>query len=169
MSGLFVKTQKGVNEIEKRASDMSLRVRRILILVDGKRGVEDIRALALADDLDQTLSKLEEAGYIEPIKQPESGSPIAHIDSGMSENFTFREIPAIPNPKDLEMAKHFIMNTLHTFCGQWSHLSIVTAASDARTHEELRKSFIPWYSAIIETGEGRRRAEELSSALLKVI
>jgi len=33
----------------------------------------------------------------------------------------------------------------------------------------LRKSFIPWYNAIIETGEGRRRAGELSSALLKVI
>ena len=169
MSEIFIKTQKGIEEIEKRASDMSLRVRRILILVDGKRSVEDIRALALVDDLNQTLAQLEKAGYIEPIKQPEAGSPITQIDGGLPENFTFREIPATPNPKDLEMAKHFIMNTLHTFCGQWAHLSIVTAASDASTHEELRKSFIPWYNAIIETGEGRRRAGELSSALLKVI
>jgi hypothetical protein len=169
MSNIFVKTQKGIEEIEKRASDMSLRVRRILILVDGKRSVEDIRALALADDLNQTLAQLEKAGYIEPIKQPDSGSLITRIDGGLPENFTFRALPATPDPKDLEMAKHFILNTLYTFCGQWAHLSIVTAASAATTHEELRKCFIPWYNAIVETGEGKRRAGELSSSLLKVI
>ena len=169
MSKIFIKTQKGIGEIEKRTSDMSLRVRRVLILVDGKCSVEDIRALALADDLNQTLAQLEKAGYIEPIKQPESGSLITEIDGGLPGNFTFRELPSTPDPKDLEMAKHFILNTLYTFCGQWAHLSIVTAASAATTHEELRKSFIPWYNAIIETSDGRRRAGELSSSLLKVI
>ena len=169
MNEIFIKTQKGVEEIEKRSSDMSLRVRRILILVDGKRSVEDIRALALADDLNQTLAQLEKADYIAPIKQPESGSLITQVEDGLPENFTFRELPPSPNPKDMEMAKHFIQNTLYTFCGQWTHISIVTAASDAKTHEELRKCFIPWYNAIIETREGRRRAGELSSSLLKVI
>lgn len=168
MSEIFVKTQKGIEEIEKRASDMSLRVRRILILVDGKRTVEGIRELALADDLNQTLGLLEETGYIGLIKQPETAALVTEIDGGMPTDFVFREIPAT-NPKDMEMAKHFIMNTLYTFCGQWAHLSIVTAASAANTHEELRKIFIPWYNAIVETGEGRRRAEELSSSLLKVI
>ena len=169
MSEIFVKTQKGIDEIEKRASEMSLRVRRILILVDGKRTVEDIRELALADDLNQTLGLLEETGYIGVIKQSETDAPVTGIDGGLPTNFTFREIPASPSPKDLEMAKHFILNTLYTFCGQWAHLSIVTAASGANTHEELRKCFIPWYNSIVETSEGRRRAEELSTSLLKVI
>ena len=169
MSEIFIKTPKGVEEIEKRSSDMSLRVRRILIMVDGKRTVEDIRALVLADDLNQTLGLLEESGYIGLIKQPETDALATEVDGGLLTNFTFRDIPATPNPKDMEMAKHFIMNTLFTFCGQWAHLSIVTAVSAANTHEELRKSFIPWYNAIVETGEGKRRAEELSSSLLKVI
>ena len=169
MSELFVKTQKGVEEIENRSSDMPLRVRRILILVDGKRSVEDIRALALADDLNQTLSHLRNAGYIVPVTESEPGSPVHEIDGELPENFTFREIPSPPNPQELEMAKQFILNTLYTFCGQWAHLTIVTAASDARTHEELRKCFIPWYNAIIQTREGRRRAGELSASLLKVI
>lgn len=169
MSRIFVKTQKGVEEIGKRTSDMSLRVRRILILVDGKRSVDELRELALADDLDQTLGLLEESGYIGPIRQPETAAPASKTDERAPKEFTFRKIPDTPDPKEIEMAKHFILNTLYTFCGQWAHLSIVKAASAANTHEELRKSFIPWYDAIIETGEGRRRAEELSASLLKVI
>lgn len=169
MDEIFVKTQKGIDEIEKRASDMSLRVRRILILVDGKRTVEDIRELALADDLNQTLGQLEETGYIGVIERSEADATVTGINGGLPANFTFREIPASPNSKDLEMAKHFILNTLYTFCGQWAHLSIVTAASAANTHEELRKCVLPWYDAILETSEGRRRAEELRTALLKVV
>ena len=170
MSKIFIKTQKGIDEIEKRASDMSLRVRRILILVDGKRTAEDIHELALSDDLNQTLGLLEKNGYIEPIRHPETAAAASGIDGGGTpKEFTFRKIPDTPDPKEMEMARHFILNTLYTFCGQWAHLSIVKAASAANTHEELRKSFLPWYNAIIETGEGRRRAEELSSSLLKVI
>jgi hypothetical protein len=169
MSEIFIKTQKGVEEIGKRASDMSLRVRRILIMVDGKRSVDELRELALADDLDQALGLLEESGYIGPIRQPEAAVPASEVDGGTPKEFAFRKIPETPDPKEMEMARHFILNTLYTFCGQWAHLSIVKAASAANTHEELRNSFIPWYNAIIETGEGRRRAEELSSSLLKVI
>jgi len=169
MSKIFVKTKKGVEEIEKRTSDMSLRVRRILILVDGKRTAEDIHELALADDLNQTLGLLEANGYIEQIRQPEATALASGVDEGAPREFTFRKIPDTPDPNEIEMARHFILNTLYTFCGQWAHLSIVKAASAANTHEELRKSFVPWYNAIIETGEGRRRAEELSSSLLKVI
>jgi len=61
------------------------------------------------------------------------------------------------------------MNTLKTFCGPLTHLSIVEAAFAARTHAELRKQFVPWFEAITETGAGRRRAEELRAQLLKVI
>ncbi len=169
MSEIFVKTPKGAKEIETRIGDMPLRVRRILILVDGKHTVDDISALALADDLTQTLELLEENGYIELIRLTEDAMPpLAHGEEPPP-ILTFREIPATPNAKEMEMAKHFIMNTLKTFCGPMSHLSIVKAASAATTHEELRASFAPWYEAIIETSSGRSRAEELSAMLLKVI
>lgn len=169
MSKVFVKTQKGIDEIGKRTSDMSLRVRRILIMVDGKRSVDELRELALADDLNQPLGLLEENGYITPIRQLETSIPASKADENAQKELAFRKIPDTPDPKEMEMARHFILNTLYTFCGQWAHLSIVKAASVANTHEELRKCFMPWYDAIVETGEGRRRAEELSASLLKVI
>ena len=61
------------------------------------------------------------------------------------------------------------MNTLKTFCGPATHLSIIEAAFAAKTHEQMREQFAPWYNAIVETRTGRRRAEELREQLLKVI
>lgn len=166
MSGIFAKTAKGQEEIDKRTNDMPLRMRRVLILVDGKRSIEEIQAMSLADDLQQTLDFLEKNGFIEP------GGPAVALEASAEDNlvkFTFREVSAQPDPEDMEKARHFIINTLKTFCGPMTHLSIVKAVSAANTHQELRESFIPWYNAIIETGSGRRRAEELSELLLKVI
>lgn len=166
MSVLFIKTPKGIEEIERRGGGLTPRVRRVLIMIDGKRTVDDIRAMALADDLSHTLGLLEEAGYIELSKQE---LPATAADGGLPSITTFRTIPAEPIPKDLDMAKNFIINTLKTFCGPLTHLSIVEATFAARTHEELREQFGPWYNVIVETSAGRRRAEELRAQLLKVI
>lgn len=167
MSVIFTKTPQGIGEMASRAGGLTPRVRRVLIMIDGKRTVEDIRAMALADDLSHTLGALEEAGFIELLKPAEMPQPAAN--GGLPAITTFREIPAQPNAKDLDMARNFIMNTLKTFCGPATHLSIVEAVFAAKTHEEMREQFAPWFNAIVETRLGRRRAEELRQELLKVI
>lgn len=166
MTVIFAKTPKGVSEMETRSGGLTPRVRRILIMIDGKRSVEDLRAMALADDLTHTLGMLEEAGYIEVHKA--DVEPVA--ENGALPSITaFRPLPATVNPKDLEMARNFIMNTLKTFCGPATHLSIVEAAFAAKSYEEMREVFGPWYHAIVETSSGRRRAEELRAELLKIL
>ena len=167
MSIIFVKTPKGIAEIEQRGGGLTPRVRRVLIMLDGKRTDDDIRAMALVDDLEQTLETLVEAGYIEPPKQPEASA--AATGAGIVNTVTFREVPDKPDPKEMEMAKNYIMNTLKTFCGPMAHLSIYEAVTAARTHEELRAQFVPWHNAITLTRDGRRRAEDLCADLLKVI
>lgn len=168
MTVVFAKTPKGVEEMETRSGGLSPRIRRVLIMIDGKRSVDDIRAMALADDLSHTLGQLEEAGYIELLAPPaaETGR---QPDGGLAGITTFREAPNPPNKKEFDMAKNFIINSLKTFCGPMTHLTIVERAFAATTHEELREQFGPWFNAIVETRDGRRRAEELRSQLLKVI
>lgn len=167
MSVIFAKTPKGVSEMETRSGGLSPRVRRLLIMVDGKRTVEDLRAMALADDLTHSLGMLEEEGYIQVHQSP--GVAAADGNGALPSITAFRELPENPDVKELDMARHFIVNTLKTFCGQMTHINIVEAAFAARTHAELREVFGPWYHAIVETREGRRRAEELRDDLLKVI
>ena len=85
-----------------------------------------------------------EAGYIESPKQPEASA--ATTGAGIVNTVTFREVPDKPDPKEMEMAKNYIMNTLKTFCGPMAHLSIYEAVTAARTHEELRAQFVPWHN-----------------------
>jgi hypothetical protein len=59
MSVIFTKTQKGTEEMTNRSGGLTPRVRRVLIMIDGKRSVDDLRAMALADDLSHTLGELE--------------------------------------------------------------------------------------------------------------
>lgn len=166
MDVVFAKTPQGAEEIEKRTGGLTPRVRRVLIMIDGRRTVEDLRAMALADDLSHTLGQLEEAGYIAMLSQPDAQP---QPDGGLGGVTTFRPAPAVPDARELDMARNFIINSLKTFCGPHTHLSIVEAAFAARTHEALREQFGPWFNAIVETRDGRRRAEELRSQLLKVI
>lgn len=166
MSVIFVKTPKGVSEMETRSGGLTPRVRRILIMIDGKRTVDDLRAMALADDLTHTLGGLEEEGYIEVLKAPEVAP---EADGSLPSITAFRPLPETVNPKDLDMARNFIRNTLRTFCGDATHLSIIEAAFAATTYEQMREVFGPWYHAIVESRSGRRRAEELRAELLKII
>ncbi|MDD4979450.1 MAG: hypothetical protein PHI29_12555 [Gallionella sp.] len=169
MSGLFIKTTKGMAVIEKSEGELPMRVRRILIMVDGNRTVEEIRELTMSADLDMALQLLEEEGYIERAQAAAVDGTQATSAKITSANFKFRELPPSPKAKDLDMARHFIINTLKTFCGPVAHLTIVKAATAATSHTELRELFSPWYEAIVATSAGARRSEELSEMLLKVI
>lgn len=170
MSELFAKTPQGVAEVEKRAAGLTPRQRRVLIMIDGKRTVDELAAMALIEDLPGTLALLTEGGLIERVATVAAvAAPAAAVADPLTEAPAFREVPATPSARDLDMARNFITNTLRTFCGPATHLSIVEAVHAAKTHEEMRAQFMPWLEAIMETRSGRGRAAELRAELLKVI
>ena len=55
MGAIFAKTGKGQAEITTKAGGLTPRVRRVLIFVDGKRSVDELRTMLTADDLQHTL------------------------------------------------------------------------------------------------------------------
>lgn len=169
MGVVFAKTPKGADEITSKAGGLTPRIRRVLILVDGKRTVDELRGMVQSDDLQHTLGMLEESGYIELVGVTDQAGQSAPPEAPLPSITAFRPVPEKLNPKELEMAKNFITNTLKTFVGPYTHLSIVEAVFAAKTHEVLREQFGPWYHAIVQTPTGRRRAEELRAELLRVI
>lgn len=170
MSVVFAKTSRGQEELAARTVGLTPRQRRVLIMVDGRRTVDELRDLLQADDLQHTLGLLEESGFIEvDCIRDESGAEVSVTEGSLPSITAFRPLPPPGSTKDLEQARNFIQNTLSTFCGPFAYLHIVEAAHAAKTHEALREQFDPWFSAIVLTREGRRRAEELRGMLLKVI
>lgn len=170
MSAVFIKTLKGQEEITAKTGGLTPRIRRVLIFVDGKRTVDELREMLQSSDLQNTLGILEEAGFIELASiADDTGNTQPIPEEGLPSITSFRPAPDPVNRKELEMARNFIQNSLKTFCGPYAYLEIVEAAFAAKTHEEIRLQFGPWYHAIVQTTQGQRRAEELRSQLLKVM
>src|SRR6185369_8681163 len=95
MAVAFAKTAKGHDEISTKAGGLTPRQRRVLIMIDGKRTVDDLRSMLQADDLQHTLGLLEEDGYIEvagdTVQAGTSPAPLPSITA-------FAELPATPDP-----------------------------------------------------------------------
>lgn len=169
MGVVFAKTAKGQDEFACRSGALSPRVRRVLILVDGRRTVSELRELVAADDLTHTLGALEELGLIEV------GKPVAAAGRGdapadpLPSITAFRALPATRNAKELEMARNFMINTLKNFCSLYGPISLMSNINSTDSHEGLRELYPEWYRLIVDSRSGRRRAEDLRSDLLKVL
>lgn len=165
MSAVFTKTPKGQEEIAAKAGGLSPRERRVLIFADGKRTIDEIRELVRSDDLQHTLGRLEEDGYIELVssaKKAPSVAPQAAITA-------FRELPAEIDPVKFQQSRNFMLNTLATFVGPLGASGLSTRIEQAQTPLEQRELFSEWFYAIVMTRDGRRDAETLRAKLLEII
>ncbi len=173
MGVVFAKTQKGHEEITTKAGGLTPRQRRVLIFVDGKRSVDELRGMLQADDLQHTLGMLEEDGYIAvgavtatPGKASgATAAPAAPLPSVTA----FSELPSSSDPVRLQQARNFMVNTLNTFVGSLGASSLLNRIDEAQGHEGLRALFDEWYHAMVMSREGRREAEGLRTKLLQVL
>lgn len=170
MGVVFAKTQKGHDEIATKAGGLSPRVRRILIFVDGKRSVDELRSMLLADDLQHTLGMLEEEGYIEfhDLKgvPPADSTPLPVKLPSIT---AFGALPSEPDPVRLQMARNFMTNTLNAFVGSLGTSALLDRIDKSDGHQELRELYDEWYHAIVMSRDGKREAESLRTKLLNFI
>lgn len=172
MAVVFSKTRKGQDEVETRGGGLTPRVRRVLIMVDGKRTVEDLRGVLAADDLTHTLGMLEEEGYIEmaALKDERSGQTRPPAQQAMPAITAFRPLVIQEgDPTKLAKARNFMANTVNVFIGTLGATSLLNRIETADGHEDLRAAFDEWYQAIVTSRDGRREAESLRGKLLEVI
>jgi hypothetical protein len=168
MGIVFAKTPKGQDEVATKSGGLSPRVRRVLIFVDGKRTVDDLRGMLQSDDLQHTLGMLEEEGYIEFFDI--SGVPPATPAGQAAPSITaFGELPVSPDPLRLQQARNFMVNTLNAFVGPLGMTSLLGRLEVANSHADLRALYDEWYHAIVMSRDGKREAEGLRAKLLQVI
>ena len=169
MGVIFAKTRKGQDEIATKSGDLTPRIRRVLIFVDGKRSVDELRDMLQSDDLQHTLGRLEEEGYIEVSATTDAGGQLQPPAAALSAITAFRELPDPPDLDQLAQARNFMINTLNTFVGSLGASSLIDRIEAGEDHASLRLLFDEWYHAIVMSRNGRRQAENLRSMLLTVI
>ena len=83
MATIYRKTEQGHDEIKTRARRLAQRLRSALILVDGKRSVDELRGLVF-QDADETLEELASLGFIEPVPAAAVAAPPPALESRRS-------------------------------------------------------------------------------------
>lgn len=164
MDAVFAKTPKGQEEITSRKGGLTPRVRRVLIMIDGKRSIGELRGMLPADDLQHTLGTLEEEGYIEILTSGTSAPP-----ARMASITAFADLPDGSDPVRLQRARNFMINTLNTFVGSLGASSLLDHLEKAPDHATLRLHFDDWYHAMVMSRDGKREAETLRTRLIEII
>ncbi|MBY0467000.1 MAG: hypothetical protein K2W33_18840 [Burkholderiales bacterium] len=166
---VFRKTAQGTAEMTTRTGAFTPRVRRILILVDGKRTVDQVRELASADDLTHSLSLLEESGMIEVLSAPNVNRLATAANAPLPPVHAFRDNPPPHDPLRVQLARNFMINTIRAFLGTVGTSAMLMRLEEATSLETLRDCFGEWYYLITTSRDGRREAEALREKLLETI
>ncbi len=169
MGVIFTKTPKGQSEISTKAGGLTPRVRRVLILVDGKRSVEEMREMLRSDDLQHTLGMLEEEAYIELVTSNATSASSSQPNQATLSITAFGSLPETLDALRLQQSRNFMLNTLKAFVGALGTSSLLDRIDNAEGHPGLRAIYDEWYHTIVMSREGRREAETLRTQLLKII
>lgn len=169
MGVIFTKTPKGQSEISTKAGGLTPRVRRVLIFVDGKRSVDEMREMLRTDDLQHTLGMLEEEAYIELLTSHVASASISQPNQATPSITAFGLLPETLDALRLQQARNFMLNTLKAFVGALGTSSLLDRIDNAEGHHGLRAIYDEWYHTIVMSRQGRREAESLRTQLLKII
>lgn len=169
----FFKTAAGLQEIQSRALGLPALIRRVLVLVDGKRSGRDLAAfVGGGDDISEVLGQLVAKGCIDArgVSPPEFAA-VAAAPAPPDEASPLAGLPdaAARTPKEVEMARNFMVNTTNSICGQNQRLSLIKAVLACESADELRQVYPEWASTMNAIPAGAKRLPELREKLFAVL
>ncbi len=150
-SEIFRKTSKGTSEVESRTDALSVKERRVLILVNGENNAATLRDLSLCDNIVEILENLLSGGFIERL-----GAAAAQASASFEE-----EAPEEKQDAHDVGAREFMCNTLLTFANRVRVAKLVEEINGVEDVEALKALVKPWYMAISETPGGMYQADDL--------
>jgi hypothetical protein len=156
---IYHKTTKGQAEIETRSGGLTMKQRRVLILVNGANDTAELTRMSLCDDVADILQTLAENGFID------DGGAMT-TTAIRAQNYTASEKPASSSSSD---AGEFMCNTLLTFANRIRVGELIEEIKAAQDLESLDELIEPWYHAISETPGGMYQADDLRDELRKMI
>lgn len=168
----FTKTAVGQHEIQTRSLGLPPLTRRVLVLVDGHRSGKELAAFIVGQDIDPILKQLIASGCIDAKASASvdtKTSPAAA--TGPKGDLALLALPlaGTRSPKDFEMARHFMTNTVNAMFGDNQRLSTKEAIYNCQTTEDLRRVYPLWLEAMSASGTGSKRLPELRKELFHVL
>ncbi len=157
-SEIFHKTAKGQAEMTSKTDALSMKERRVLILVNGENTVATLAQISLCDDLDTILERL----LFEDFIASPNASDVTETEIEVTERDITETSPEIS-------ARELMCNTLLTFGNRVRVGSLVQKITDSADAAVLREMVAPWYEALVETPGGMYQADDLKKEVLSLI
>ncbi len=154
---LYVKTAKGIEEIERRTWRLQMRHRKVLIVIDGKRDEAALSEVFPGDDLPAILLALLNDGFVQPLEQapqPASATPQPSAPTNVPAN----------DEERFSMARNFMVNTTRAYIGI-NGSSLIDGVDACTDLDALRHLFDAWRQAIQLSREGKKDIAKLESQL----
>lgn len=164
----YAKTAKGVAEVETRADRLKPMLRRLLILVDGKKPLDSLKSMVGIETIDEPLTQLLEGGYIEPVT-PAVDVEAAPAPGSTAKTFDLASLPDERDAQALDKARNFMINTLKHFHGPYTKLDLMRQVQACETHAALRALYADWLRCMHESIMAERRLDELNQQLFDVL
>ncbi len=176
-SSIFAKTPLGQQEIQSRSLGLAPLVRRVLVLIDGKRNNEELALYVPGQNLTQLLDQLMAHGCIEQLQLTSASQPLpAAVLPGIqpaaaTDLLDLANLPPADQrtAKDIEMARNFMTNTINAIIGQNVRFTLIKSLHGCVTTAELRSVYPSWKEAISDNRIGLKRLPELQEKLFKVL
>lgn len=158
---LYVKTAKGIEEIEHRTWRLQMRHRKVLIVIDGKRDERALSEMFPGDDLPAILLILVNDGFVQPLEQiPEPAPATPQPSASMT-------VPATDDER-FTMARNFMVNTTRAYIGI-NGSSLINRLDACADLDALRHLFDPWREAIRLSREGKKDLGKLENQLAALL
>ena len=162
---IYAKTPKGVEEVAARSAQLSMISRRVLIMMDGRRTVDELSLYVRPGEIDGIITQLESAGLAERAgsSAPATVAPRTVVPAAVQTTVTpppeEREVPAIT----LEEAKRRAVRELNDRLGPTAEV-IAMRIEDCRTIDQFRER-VREAERSVAAALGPAAAQEYLSAL----
>lgn len=177
---IFAKTEIGQHEIKTRELGLPPMVRRLLILIDGKRCGKELAPMLMGQSLDALLAQLIDKECVSLVARAETASAPSTIlargnspsnPEGAAADAALAALPAADSrsDKNLEMARNFMTNTLNMEFGMNMRLSLIEAIANCSTSAELRQIYPTWFSTMKSSKGGAKDLPSLTEKLFRVL
>ncbi|TNF87607.1 MAG: hypothetical protein JSU67_07785 [Gammaproteobacteria bacterium] len=165
-SEIFHKTAKGQSEVEARTNALSIKERRVLILVNGENNAARLKELSLCENIVEILETLLSGGFIAQLGGAAAAAAVSAPGASSAE--------AGPRPAAAKStagigAREFMCNTLLTFANRVRVARLLEEINAAEDADSLKEMVKPWYQALSETPGGMYQADELRKEVNKMI
>ena len=163
-SPTWVKTPKGIEEVERKTQGLALKSRQILIMIDGKRDMAALQGIFPPDMVAPILDELITGGFIRMLEPPAPATPPP------VEKPAPRQGPPVASNdyERYQMARNFMLNTASAFLGI-AGSSLSSKIEMAMDLDALGALYSDWHNAIALTPDGKKRLPELDQQILKLL